>query len=112
MGKTQANVVARAQRKRNRTNELNHEGCRYEEHHCQEGSFLEGPGQEGRRQGLRREKDRWAGLAEDSGPGNDQMDIHRGRGMITQEFQGAAGIGGTHNTIQTSSDYMSQGLKT
>merc|ERR1712174_112786 len=59
-----------------------------------------------------KKKDRWAGLAEDSGPGNDQMDIHRGRGMITQEFQGAAGIGGTHNTIQTSSDYMSQGLKT
>merc|ERR1712176_936282 len=59
-----------------------------------------------------KKKDRWAGLADDSGPGNDQMDIHRGRGMITQEFQGAAGIGGTHNTIQTSSDYMSQGLKT
>merc|ERR1711937_806099 len=57
-------------------------------------------------------KDRWAGLAEDSGPGNDQMDIHRGRGMVGSGFQGAAGIGGTHNTIQTSSDYMSQGLKT
>jgi len=57
-------------------------------------------------------KDRWAGLAEDSGPGNDQMDIHRGRGMIDYEFQGAAGLGGTHNTIQDSSDYMSGGLKT
>jgi len=57
-------------------------------------------------------KDRWAGLAEDSGPGNDQMDIHRGRGLVSGEFQGAAGLGGTHNSIQSSSDYMSGGLKT
>jgi len=57
-------------------------------------------------------KDRWAGLAEDSGPGNDQLDIHRGRGMIDYNFQGAAGLGGTHNVVQSSSDYMSQGLKT
>jgi len=57
-------------------------------------------------------KDRWAGLADDSGPGNDQLDIHRGRGMIDYNFQGAAGLGGTHNVVQSSSDYMSQGLKT
>merc|ERR1711990_795215 len=57
-------------------------------------------------------KDRWAGLADDSGPGNDQMDIHRGRGMVAGNFQGAAGFGGTHNQIQSSSDYMSGGLKT
>merc|ERR1719261_2422450 len=59
-----------------------------------------------------KKKDRWAGLAEDSGPGNDQMDIHRGRGMIDYNFQGAAGLGGTHNVVQSSSDYMSGGLKT
>merc|ERR1711970_404851 len=57
-------------------------------------------------------KDRWAGLADDSGPGNDQMDIHRGRGMVGGAFQGAAGMQGTHNQIQSSSDYMSGGLKT
>lgn len=57
-------------------------------------------------------KDRWAGLAEDSGPGNDQLDIHRGRGMVGGSFQGASGYGGTHNQIQTSSDYQSGGLKT
>merc|ERR1712100_770037 len=52
------------------------------------------------------------GLADDSGPGNDQMDIHRGRGMVGGAFQGAAGMQGTHNQIQSSSDYMSGGLKT
>merc|ERR1712003_520570 len=56
--------------------------------------------------------DRWAGLADDSGPGNDQLDIQRGRGMVGGSFQGATGYGGTHNVIQSSSDYMSQGLKT
>lgn len=59
-----------------------------------------------------KKKDRWAGLAEDSGPGNDQMDIHRGRGMTPGQFQGAAGFGGTHNQIQSASDYMSDGQKT
>merc|ERR1711937_569769 len=59
-----------------------------------------------------KKKDRWAGLADDSGPGNDQMDIHRGRGMVGSGFQGAAGMQGTHNQIQSSSDYMSGGLKT
>merc|ERR1712113_1169589 len=56
--------------------------------------------------------DRWAGLADDSSAGNDQMDIHRGRGMVEGVFQGQQGTDGTHNTIQTSSDYISQGLKT
>jgi len=57
-------------------------------------------------------KDRWAGLADDSGPGNDQLDIQRGRGMVGGSFQGATGYGGTHNVIQSSSDYQSGGLKT
>merc|ERR1712087_896945 len=91
-----------------------HEERRYKEnHHEQKGPAAKA---QASRRVVRaqadKKKDRWAGPADDSGPGNDQMDIHRGRGMITQEFQGAAGIGGTHNTIQTSSDYMSQGLKT
>jgi len=59
-----------------------------------------------------KKKDRWAGLADDSGPGNDQLDIQRGRGMVGGIFQGASGIGGTHNQIQDSSDYVSQGRKT
>ncbi len=56
--------------------------------------------------------DRWAGLADDSAAGNDQMDIHRGRGLVAGDFQGASGLGGTHNQIQSSSDYQSQGIKT
>merc|ERR1712174_15103 len=32
--------------------------------------------------------------------------------MVGGNFQGAAGFGGTHNQIQSSSDYMSGGLKT
>ena len=42
---------------------------------------------------------------------DDQLDIQRGRGMVDPKFQGKVGLGGTHNMIQSSSSYISTGLK-
>merc|ERR1719377_25173 len=42
---------------------------------------------------------------------DDQQDIARGRNMVDSKFQGAAGIGGTHNAVMSSQDYLSAGQK-
>merc|ERR1719359_1288217 len=42
---------------------------------------------------------------------DDQQDITRGRNMVDSKFQGAAGIGGTHNAVMSSQDYLSAGQK-
>ena len=38
---------------------------------------------------------------------DDQQDIARGRDMVDSLFQGAGGMGGTHNAIMSSADYLS-----
>ena len=43
---------------------------------------------------------------------NVQQDIARGRLMIDPLFQGGMGMGGTHNAILTSEDYLSQAQRT
>uniref|UniRef100_A0A061R4B9 Ribulose bisphosphate carboxylase/oxygenase activase, chloroplastic n=1 Tax=Tetraselmis sp. GSL018 TaxID=582737 RepID=A0A061R4B9_9CHLO len=48
---------------------------------------------------------RWRGLDEDMS--DDQQDITRGRDMVDTVFQGASGMGGTHNAVMSSSDYLS-----
>lgn len=53
---------------------------------------------------------KWKGLDEDIS--DDQQDITRGRNMVDAKFQGAhIGVGGTHNAVMQSYDYISQGLK-
>eukprot|EP00898_Chlorokybus_atmophyticus_P006095 jgi/Chlat1/6487/Chrsp45S05981 len=52
--------------------------------------------------------DRWK-LHEDAS--DDQQDIARGRGMVDSKFQGVQGIGGTHNAIMSSYDYISTGQR-
>jgi len=53
--------------------------------------------------------DKWAGMGTDTS--DDQMDIARGRDMVDSLFQGASGMGGTHNAIMTSEEYRSQGQR-
>jgi len=48
---------------------------------------------------------RWKGLDEDMS--DDQQDITRGKDMVDSVFQGAQGMGGTHNAILSSTDYIS-----
>merc|ERR1711907_450336 len=50
-------------------------------------------------------KGRWRGLDEDVS--DDQQDITRGRDMVDSLYQGFQGIGGTHNAILNSTDYLS-----
>merc|ERR1711943_164580 len=45
---------------------------------------------------------RWKGMDED---------ISRGRDMVDSKFQGGYGMGGTHNAVMSSTDYISQGQK-
>jgi hypothetical protein len=60
--------------------------------------------------GSKVEMSRWKGMDEDIS--DDQQDITRGRGMVDSKFQGAAGLGGTHNATMSSTDYLSAGMKT
>jgi len=50
---------------------------------------------------------RWRGLDAGQDQSDDQQDITRGRNMTESLFQGAQGLGGTHNSVLTSSDYLS-----
>merc|ERR1712054_496183 len=50
-------------------------------------------------------KGRWRGLDEDIS--DDQQDITRGRNMVDSLYQGFQGVGGTHNAILNSTDYLS-----
>jgi hypothetical protein len=43
---------------------------------------------------------------------DDQQDIARGRNMVDSVFQGAGGMGGTHNAVLSSSEYLSQARRT
>merc|ERR1711885_59358 len=52
---------------------------------------------------------RWKGMDEDIS--DDQQDIARGRDMVDSRFQGGFGMGGTHNAVMSSTDYISQGQK-
>jgi hypothetical protein len=52
---------------------------------------------------------RWKGMDEDIS--DDQQDIARGRNMVDSKFQGGFGLGGTHNSVMSSSDYVSDGFK-
>merc|ERR1712100_628948 len=52
---------------------------------------------------------RWKGMDEDIS--DDQQDISRVRDMVDSKFQGGYGMGGTHNAVMSSTDYISQGQK-
>ena len=60
--------------------------------------------------GSKVEMSRWKGM--DMDISDDQQDIARGRNMVDSKFQGATGIGGTHNAVMSSQDYLSAGMKT
>jgi hypothetical protein len=50
---------------------------------------------------------RWKAIDAGNDQSDDQQDISRGREMVDSLFQGGQGMGGTHNSIMTSQDYMS-----
>lgn len=43
---------------------------------------------------------------------DDQQDIGRGREMVDSLFQGGQGMGGTHNAVLSSAEYLSAAAKT
>jgi len=57
------------------------------------------------------QKGRWRGMDADMDMSDDQQDIVRGKNMVDPLFQGAQGMGGTHNAIMSSYDYISQGQR-
>jgi hypothetical protein len=50
---------------------------------------------------------RWSGMDAGNDASDDQQDISRGREMVDSLFQGGQGMGGTHNAILSSQDYLS-----
>jgi len=58
------------------------------------------------------QKGRWRSIDAGVDASDDQQDITRGRQMVDSLFQGAAGIGGTHNAVLSSAEYLSQAAKT
>ncbi|GBF99182.1 rubisco activase [Raphidocelis subcapitata] len=54
------------------------------------------------------QKGRWRAIDADQDASDDQQDITRGRQMVDSLFQGAQGLGGTHNAVMSSTDYLSQ----
>ncbi|KAI3431841.1 hypothetical protein D9Q98_010593 [Chlorella vulgaris] len=51
---------------------------------------------------------RWRGMDADMDASDDQQDIARGRDMVDSLFQGfGSGIGGTHNAVLSSTEYLS-----
>merc|ERR1719473_1556010 len=71
---------------------------RYQIIHCQH-VFIRSPNHKGR----------WRGLDEDAS--DDQQDITRGRDMVDTLYQGFQGMGGTHNAILNSTEYLSSGKR-
>lgn len=53
------------------------------------------------------QRGRWRGMDADVDMSDDQQDIARGRQMVDSLFQGGGGMGGTHNAIMSSTDYLS-----
>ncbi|GAB4822587.1 hypothetical protein N2152v2_009633 [Parachlorella kessleri] len=60
-----------------------------------------------RRGGSKSQVGRWRGMDAGQDVSDDQQDITRGRQMVDSLFQGNQGLGGTHNAVLTSSDYLS-----
>jgi hypothetical protein len=54
------------------------------------------------------QKGRWRGMDADMDMSDDQQDIQRGRQMVDSLFQGGNAMGGTHNAILSSEEYLSQ----
>ena len=57
--------------------------------------------------GQKESKGRWKGMDAGVDMSDDQQDISRGREMVDSLFQGGQGMGGTHNAILSSADYLS-----
>lgn len=57
------------------------------------------------------QKGRWRCIDADQDASDDQQDITRGRMMVDSVFQGGGGMGGTHNAVLSSTDYLSQAQK-
>ncbi|KAI8465049.1 MAG: Rubisco activase [Monoraphidium minutum] len=53
-------------------------------------------------------KGRWRAIDAGVDTSDDQQDIARGRQMVDSLFQGGQGMGGTHNAVLSSADYLSQ----
>jgi hypothetical protein len=57
--------------------------------------------------GQKSQKGRWRAIDADQDASDDQQDITRGRQMVDSLFQGSQGLGGTHNAVLSSTDYLS-----
>jgi hypothetical protein len=55
---------------------------------------------------------RWKAMDAGMDMSDDQQDISRGRDMVDSLFQGGQGMGGTHNSILSSADYLSNAGRT
>jgi hypothetical protein len=55
---------------------------------------------------------RWKAMDAGMDTSDDQQDISRGRDMVDSLFQGGQGMGGTHNSILSSADYLSNAGRT
>eukprot|EP00798_Chlamydomonas_sp_ICE-L_P031358 gene31358-6514_t len=55
---------------------------------------------------------RWAAMNRGADQSDDQEDISRGKDMVDPLFQGGFGQGGTHNSIMSSDEYLSNARKT
>ena len=61
--------------------------------------------------GQKSQKGRWKGIDADQDMSDDQQDIQRGRQMVDSLFQGGQEMGGTHNAIMSSEEYLSQAAR-
>jgi hypothetical protein len=57
--------------------------------------------------GQKSQKGRWRAIDAGQDTSDDQQDISRGRQMVDSLFQGGQGLGGTHNAVLSSTDYLS-----
>ncbi|KAG2482840.1 hypothetical protein HYH03_018277 [Edaphochlamys debaryana] len=60
----------------------------------------------------RKQAGRWRSIDAGVDASDDQQDITRGRQMVDDLFQGGQGMGGTHNAVLSSTDYLSAARKT
>jgi hypothetical protein len=61
--------------------------------------------------GQKETKGRWKAMDAGVDQSDDQQDIGRGREMIDSLFQGGQGMGGTHNAVLSSEEYLSSAAR-
>ncbi|KAK9843892.1 hypothetical protein WJX84_011867 [Apatococcus fuscideae] len=57
------------------------------------------------------QRGRWKGMDADQDTSDDQQDIARGRMSVDSLYQGGQGMGGTHNAVLSSEEYLSSAAR-